>query len=200
MERPEIFISYAREDRVMAKAFNDVLSSEGLNVWWDDELYIGQKFDYVIERNITLCNALFCLWSPHSVSSAWVQREARLAIHQRKFFPIVLQECIIPGEFSAYHTIYHESWPSTINALQRSTLFKGVFQTQSKVCHKLIEQRYHNLGDIREKLEAMDVDELNIFVKFIKENRDQLSLIIMEMAKTIIKERSVKLISPQKKP
>jgi hypothetical protein len=47
-----MFISYAREDQAMARALADLLDSEGFEVWWDAEIYVGQSFPDLIEDAI----------------------------------------------------------------------------------------------------------------------------------------------------
>jgi hypothetical protein len=54
---PDIFISYAHEDREKAKTLANVLAARGWKVWWDRKIAPGEAFDVVIERQLRTCNA-----------------------------------------------------------------------------------------------------------------------------------------------
>ena len=83
-----IFISYAREDQSFATGMRDALQSEGLDVWWDAELYAGQRWRDEIETQIRGTSAVVCIWSTASVASEWVLWEARLALCYSRLIPI----------------------------------------------------------------------------------------------------------------
>jgi len=65
----DIFLSYARQDRGVARMFAEALSDEGFNVWWDASLHSGETFDEVIEQRLREAKAVVVLWSPRSVAS-----------------------------------------------------------------------------------------------------------------------------------
>ena len=73
MSGTDIFISYARTDRPVARAFAECLLEEGFNVWWDASLHSGETFDEVIEQRLRDAKAVVVLWSPRSVASRWVR-------------------------------------------------------------------------------------------------------------------------------
>jgi hypothetical protein len=41
----DVFISYAREDRERTGRLVDALASEGLDVWWDNRIAAGERFE-----------------------------------------------------------------------------------------------------------------------------------------------------------
>lgn len=49
MSKPDIFISYNREDSAVAQAYRDALAQEGFEVWWDATLRSGENYDEVTE-------------------------------------------------------------------------------------------------------------------------------------------------------
>ena len=49
MTAPDIFLSYNREDAVVAERFADGFATEGLSVWWDTALRSGEAYDEVTE-------------------------------------------------------------------------------------------------------------------------------------------------------
>jgi hypothetical protein len=87
---PHIFISYAREDQTIAKGLADLLDSEGFEVWWDTEIYVGQSFPDLIVDAISGSRHVILLWSSYSIESEWVLREARLAKKYCKLLPVLL--------------------------------------------------------------------------------------------------------------
>src|SRR5262245_26077829 len=119
-----VFISYAREDQSFAKGMCDVLQSEGLEVWWDAELYAGQLFRGEIAWQIRHSNAAVCIWSTASAVSDWVLWEARLALRHSRLLPISLG-VDPPEEFSELHTISHRDWALTVARLTRALRING---------------------------------------------------------------------------
>ncbi len=51
-----VFVSYARQDRGVAKTFSVRLKDLGADVWIDSELQAGEHWDGVIQRNIRQCS------------------------------------------------------------------------------------------------------------------------------------------------
>ena len=96
MSGPDIFISYSREERPVARQFAECLAAEGFNVWWDAALRSGQTFDEVIESNLRAAKAVVVLWSPRSVASRWVRAEATLADRSNKLVPVIIEPCTLP--------------------------------------------------------------------------------------------------------
>jgi hypothetical protein len=45
--RPDIFLSYNREDQAVAKRFAEAFEAAGLSVWWDVTLRSGEAYDKV---------------------------------------------------------------------------------------------------------------------------------------------------------
>jgi hypothetical protein len=133
---PHIFISYAREDRKDAEALSAIFDSEGFDVWWDARIYVGQKFADLIEEAIEDCQHVIVLWTPFSVKSEWVQREANLAKEKRKLLPVQLRDCDIPNSFMDIHTIRfkEKGWGDLL-----AELFRGIdedgFTLPSRVLH-----------------------------------------------------------------
>ena len=71
----DIFISYARRDRGIAKQLASSLTVRGYQVWWDTELVGSDDFRDVIFDELTLAKAVIVIWSENSVSSKFVRDE-----------------------------------------------------------------------------------------------------------------------------
>jgi hypothetical protein len=131
---PHIFISYAREDAVAAKALADLLDSEGFEVWWDPAIRIGQEFPDEIEKAIWDSQYVIVLWSRHSVSSEWVRREAELGRKSDKLLPVQMDGCELPRGFKTLHTIRFDGWAPLLHELYR-TVGGGAFAIPSHAVH-----------------------------------------------------------------
>ena len=110
MSDTDIFISYSREDREIARRFASALASEGFEVWWDAALHSGDTFDEVIEEQLRAAKAVAVLWSPRSVKSRWVRAEATLADRRNKLVPAIIEPCDRPMIFELAHTIDLSHW------------------------------------------------------------------------------------------
>lgn len=77
---PAVFISYAHEDRDVARALANGLRRRGARVWIDSEgMRVGDKLITRIAAAIEEVDFLIAILSPASVDSAWCQRELSLA-------------------------------------------------------------------------------------------------------------------------
>jgi len=111
---PDIFISYAHEDREKAKALANVLSSRGWKVWWDRKIAPGEAFDVVIERQLGTCKCAIVLWSARSVGATWVRNEARRAARRKVLVPILIDSVETPLEFENLQAADLTSWEAAV--------------------------------------------------------------------------------------
>ena len=75
----DIFISYSKNDRVLAEQLAGLLQEIGFTVWWDAELIPAEEFREEIRRRIQAARAAIVIWSENSAKSAFVIDEADLA-------------------------------------------------------------------------------------------------------------------------
>ncbi|HEX5237766.1 MAG TPA: TIR domain-containing protein [Sphingomicrobium sp.] len=106
----DIFLSYARQDRPVARLFAEALTEEGFSVWWDASLHSGETFDEVIEQRLRDATAVVVLWSPRSVASRWVRAEATLADRRNKLAPAIIEPCDRPIIFELTHAAELAGW------------------------------------------------------------------------------------------
>jgi hypothetical protein len=106
----DIFISYSRSDRTVARHLAQRFEEEGLSVWWDAALHPGETFDEVIERNLRAACSVVVLWSPRSVNSRWVRAEATLADRLNKLAPVIIEDCERPIIFQLTQTTDLTEW------------------------------------------------------------------------------------------
>jgi TolB-like protein/Flp pilus assembly protein TadD len=107
---PDVFLSYNREDAVIAKLFADTLSHQGLDVWWDATLRSGETYDEVTEAALRGAKAVVVLWSPRSVASHWVRAEAAIAHRAQTLVPATIEPCDKPVMFELTQTADLSHW------------------------------------------------------------------------------------------
>jgi hypothetical protein len=130
----DIFISYASEDREQAGVLAEALQNLGWSVWWDRSIPTGKTFVEVIKAELESAKCAVVLWSQHSASSQWVQREARLAADQRKLFPVLIEDMTPPWEFSELQACNLATWTGEVEdpGFQRLvTDLRGALASQS---------------------------------------------------------------------
>ncbi len=110
----EIFISYARPDRDVARKLAAYLEDQGLSVWWDMSLKPGEVFREEIERRIRAARRVIVIWSETSVKSHFVLDEAGEARDQAKLIPLRIDNCVIPLGFRQHHTHDIRNWPADV--------------------------------------------------------------------------------------
>lgn len=99
----KVFLSYAQEDKPVARRLAERLRAAGLRVWVDEwELAVGDSLLPQIEKALTSNDLLLVLLSPRSVESPWVQLEfSSLLIRELKdraitLIPALIEDCEIP--------------------------------------------------------------------------------------------------------
>lgn len=100
----DVFLSYAREDAVIAGKLATLLEANGLSVWWDRRLAAGDEINDVIEHALDAAKVAIVLWSPNSVGSRWVRGEADTAAEANKLIPVRIADCKLPISFRGLHT------------------------------------------------------------------------------------------------
>ena len=105
---PDVFISYAHEDRTEADALAAALKERGLSVWWDRTIRPGTSFDQAIERELAAARCVVVLWSANSVASNWVRAEANEALDRGTLLPVSLDGTLPPLQFRLVQTLAME--------------------------------------------------------------------------------------------
>jgi eukaryotic-like serine/threonine-protein kinase len=107
---PDIFISYSREDQIVARRVAENFEHEGFSVWWDQALHPGEAFDQVTEQALEDARVVVVLWSKTSVNSRWVRAEATQANANNRLLPVMIESCRRPIMFELTHTADLSEW------------------------------------------------------------------------------------------
>lgn len=95
----DVFISYAREDRLAAQKVADALKRHGWSVWWDLEIPPGKTWDELIERELASASCVVVLWSATSLAKTWVRTEAAEALARGVLVPALIEAVTPPLAF-----------------------------------------------------------------------------------------------------
>jgi hypothetical protein len=107
---PDLFISYAREDRDTAQALALALEAQGLDAWWDRELTGGGDFAQEIALQLKAATLVLVLWSEHAVASEFVRDESARARDAKKLLPVRITEVELPLGFGTLNTLDLLDW------------------------------------------------------------------------------------------
>ncbi|NWG71811.1 MAG: toll/interleukin-1 receptor domain-containing protein, partial [Parvularculaceae bacterium] len=107
---PDVFISYNREDREVAREVAAGLEAEGFSVWYDAALRAGEYYEEVTESNLRSAGAVVVLWSKRSASSKWVRAEATVGERSSTLVPALIEECDRPVRFELLQTADLTRW------------------------------------------------------------------------------------------
>lgn len=107
---PDVFLSYAREDRPRAGHLADALAARGWTVWWDREIEYGQAFDLAIEKALEETRCVVVLWSPAAVQSRWVRAEAEDGAGREILVQALLEGVTLPLGVRALQAVDLSTW------------------------------------------------------------------------------------------
>ncbi|MEO6081152.1 MAG: SUMF1/EgtB/PvdO family nonheme iron enzyme [Steroidobacteraceae bacterium] len=113
--RPDVFLSYSRENQAIGRRFAESLQGAGFSVWWDQALSTGEAYDEVTEKALEHAGAVVVLWSKASVASRWVRAEATTADRNRALFPVMIEACRRPIMFELTQSADLSGWNGDTN-------------------------------------------------------------------------------------
>lgn len=129
---PNLFISYAYEDRAFVERLGGDLRVQGLHVWIDLwEMRVGDSIAQKIKQGVEESDYLVIVLSPNSVRSDWVQTEFSSDLTQDlndrsvKILPVLFRDCNIPPLLLSFHCTdfrredkYQENFKRLIEAIE----------------------------------------------------------------------------------
>jgi hypothetical protein len=90
---PDVFISYASQDKAIAEAINERLRAEGHEVYFDHALAAGEDWSDSIAKRLASSNVVIVLLSENTNRRSWVEEELRDALRRgRVVIPVLLDK------------------------------------------------------------------------------------------------------------
>lgn len=71
----KIFLSYARENRPVVEKVRSILEEHGHEIWFDNDILLGNPFPQAIEVGIESCDFFAIFLTKEVIDSSWVKRE-----------------------------------------------------------------------------------------------------------------------------
>lgn len=106
----DVFISYAREDELVAQTLAAAIKSMGWSVWWDKRIPAGSEFSHVIEKELGAAQCVIVLWSKQALASQYVRDEAGVANGRGILIPACIEEVQPPLGFRQTQTAKLLDW------------------------------------------------------------------------------------------
>ena len=112
----DIFLSYAKEDREVARRIAALLGNAGWVVWWDRRIPAGRTWRSVLEEALRDMRCMVVLWSAHSIESDWVRDEADEARARKKLVPVLIEAVTPPVGFRNIQAADLSEWDGSSKA------------------------------------------------------------------------------------
>lgn len=131
----DVFISYPRARRSLARHLARILTSRGYTVWLDAELVAGRRFPNQLEAQVRAARAVVVLWCTRSVGSEWVIEEATLARDCGSYIPVTIEPVQPPFGLRLYHAIALDDWDGDPASPQLDVLVAAVAERVGRPAH-----------------------------------------------------------------
>ena len=106
----EVFVSYRRNDLAVVSRLVDALRSEGLDVWWDQDIPPNAPWEQTIEAQLAAAGVVLVAWSEAAVASENVKAEARWARRHDRLLQVFVEPCEPPLFFGERQGVDLERW------------------------------------------------------------------------------------------
>src|SRR3954453_12034695 len=105
-----VFVSYAGEDALKARAVAGALEQASFDVWFDQRIHSGSEFSREIEAALKGASAVVVLWSRNAIESPWVRDEAGGGRDSGRLVALVLDDCRPPIGFRQFQATDLSQW------------------------------------------------------------------------------------------
>ncbi len=125
-QHEDIFLSYAREDRVVAEKIVGFLEDNGWSVSWDRVFEIGVSWPAALEDKLRNVKCVVVLWTEASRDSRWVWEEANFGLSRSALASVRLANVDPPMGFQSVQAEDLTGWTGQRNHAGLSRLFARV--------------------------------------------------------------------------
>lgn len=122
----DVFISYARSDKEAVKPLAKILQQEGLDVFWDQDLIVGDDWREVIKKRLGAARCVVAVWSANSVNSDWVKWEAARGYDRGILIPISIDGQAPARVFDEIQTEDFSNWDGSARDVRVGRLLTGI--------------------------------------------------------------------------
>jgi adenylate cyclase len=122
----DVFISYKRENLAAVNRLAEALRSEGVGVWWDQDIAPNAPWEATIEKELKAARLVIVAWSPASVASDNVKAEARWARGQGRLLQVFVETCEPPLFFGERQGVDLKRWSGGVADPAFLTLLQAV--------------------------------------------------------------------------
>ena len=113
---PDIFLSYADEDRETARRIAGLLEAQGWSVRWDRGAPAGQAASATDDAPLPDMRCMVALWSRHSVNSDEIAAEAEQGRARRLLVPVLLEKVTPPPGLRSIQAADLSGWDGAADA------------------------------------------------------------------------------------
>ena len=137
----DIFLSYARPDKVFVSKIVSILEVGKQSVWWDGNLKGRGKFRPEIQENLANAHIVLVIWTPKSINSPWVTREALIARDSGRLLSLCVAGIKPPIGFKQ-HQYFEISFDFVDDEVEQQTLVHLCsIAPRSREAPRIIEHR-----------------------------------------------------------
>ena len=125
---PDIFLSYARDDRERVAPVARALEAAGYSLWWDPAIHPGESFRAEIEEALGSSKCVVVVWTKTSITRNWVIEEAEDGLQRGILVPILLDDISagLPRGFRHVQGANLQHWHGDVNAAEWRLLLETV--------------------------------------------------------------------------
>ncbi|MBA4233985.1 MAG: hypothetical protein C0465_25770 [Ralstonia sp.] len=121
----DVFISYSKADREHVAKLADQLLRRGVDVWWDRSIVPGDDLEDTIFSEIDRAKVCLILWTANSLTSRWVNMEAKRAQEARKYQPIFVDPEAMRGVSIEFREVAAADL-SNVSGIEQALLKYGI--------------------------------------------------------------------------
>jgi small GTP-binding protein len=119
-------MTYARQDVHLALALTEWFQSQGLSVWFDQDIRAGERYNDQIAEELDKARCVIALWSTASINSKWVHAEADHALRKSAVIPVYLEPVEAPVPYRAFHGVDLVGWTGDVHDPRLRDLSRAV--------------------------------------------------------------------------
>lgn len=124
----DVFLSYKSQDRPRAARVVAALEAEGIKVWWDQNLGVGDSWRHQLGERLDQSRCVIVLWSARAAGpeGSFVQDEAARAARRGTYLPVLLDHVEMPLGFGSVQALLLVDWHGDASAPAFRTLIAKV--------------------------------------------------------------------------